>query len=294
MQISCIIATYKREKLLARAVKSVLQQEVDADFEVIVVNDSGEPLSPADWQKDTRVRVYLTNRSERSFARNAGLAMAKGEYVHILDDDDYMLPGAYETLLSRARETDADWVHGYYEFLDRDEEFVDEVRPVWQGRVFAVALIECPYIAQPSLVKRETVMNVGGYDPAFTTTQDTELFLRIAAAGQVIVSNAVVCKILLGNTDASHTKYWLRKDMNRMLREKAFGRRDCLRLLLKSFKDVSDPWVRGRIVRCYIGSAVRNLRSGAIMTSFSRLWGMMVISLAGVVRWRFWRAVLGR
>ena len=48
--VSAVIPTYKRELELGRAVESVLSQQLPgADVEVIVVNDSGEPLAPAGW-----------------------------------------------------------------------------------------------------------------------------------------------------------------------------------------------------------------------------------------------------
>src|SRR4030067_3850837 len=82
---------------LSRAVHSVLDQSFTADdFEVIVVNDSGAPLAEADWQNSERVRTMHTNRRERGVARNTGAAIAKGGYLHFLDDDDVLLPGALQ------------------------------------------------------------------------------------------------------------------------------------------------------------------------------------------------------
>ena len=53
---STIIATVGRPSL-ARAVRSVLDQTLEADFELLVVNDSGAPLAADDWRQDARVRV---------------------------------------------------------------------------------------------------------------------------------------------------------------------------------------------------------------------------------------------
>ena len=59
MLISTIIRTFRRERLLAQAVQSVLRQEVpNVENEVIVVNDGGDPLSSAGWQNDERVSVF--------------------------------------------------------------------------------------------------------------------------------------------------------------------------------------------------------------------------------------------
>src|SRR5688572_30916233 len=91
---STIIPTVGRDTL-ARAVHSVLSQSSEkCDFEVIVVNDSGKPLPQQEWQSSTRVQVINTNRRERSVARNTGAALARGKYLHFLDDDDWLFPDA--------------------------------------------------------------------------------------------------------------------------------------------------------------------------------------------------------
>src|SRR5215207_1476426 len=112
MLCSVIIPTVGRSTL-TRAVKSVLMQSPPAsDFEVIVVNDSGVPLSEADWQKSNQVQIINTNRRERSVARNTGAAIAKGQYLHFLDDDDWILPEAYQHLLDLSQSSRAKWLYG--------------------------------------------------------------------------------------------------------------------------------------------------------------------------------------
>lgn len=74
---STVIPTVGRSTL-RRAVCSVLDQAFTvADFEVIVVNDSGRPLPDDNWQHSERVQLINTNRRERSVARNTGAALAK-------------------------------------------------------------------------------------------------------------------------------------------------------------------------------------------------------------------------
>ncbi|MGH2524992.1 MAG: glycosyltransferase family A protein, partial [Anaerolineales bacterium] len=96
MFCSVVIPTIGRATL-GRSVQSVLAQDCGAaGFEVIVVNDSGRPLPEAAWQRADGVRLITTNRRERSVARNTGAALAKGDYLCFLDDDDWLLPGALE------------------------------------------------------------------------------------------------------------------------------------------------------------------------------------------------------
>jgi glycosyltransferase involved in cell wall biosynthesis len=82
MFCSTVIPTIGRSTL-SRAVKSVLDQEVDPEqFEVIVVNDSGSPLPEEDWQKSERVTIKSTNQHNRTVARNAVAAIAKGGSIN--------------------------------------------------------------------------------------------------------------------------------------------------------------------------------------------------------------------
>ena len=94
---STIIPTIGRGTL-DRAVESVINQQFDQPFEVIVVNDSGRPLRPAAWQQAAGVQILDTQQRERSVARNVGAMAAHGRYLHFLDDDDWLLPGALGVL----------------------------------------------------------------------------------------------------------------------------------------------------------------------------------------------------
>ena len=107
MFCSTIIPTIGRSTL-SRAVHSVLNQTFAVDsFEIIVINDSGQPLSGADWQRSEKVQMINTNRRERCFTRNTGAAIAKGRYLHFLDDDDWFLPDALENFWELAQTNNA-------------------------------------------------------------------------------------------------------------------------------------------------------------------------------------------
>ena len=96
MKFSVIIPVYNVEQFLQRCLESVLKQ-VDLsiyDFEVIIVNDGSEDdsLSIAQTYAGRFENIRIINQSNRglSAARNAGLAMAKGEYVWFVDSDDFI------------------------------------------------------------------------------------------------------------------------------------------------------------------------------------------------------------
>src|SRR6187402_44698 len=94
--VTVVIATRDRRAWLEQCLASVLGQQ-GVSFEVIVVDDASSD-GTRDWLStvsNPRLKVVLLPEpSERSVARNRGLADASGQYVMFLDDDDSLWPGA--------------------------------------------------------------------------------------------------------------------------------------------------------------------------------------------------------
>jgi glycosyltransferase involved in cell wall biosynthesis len=93
-RVSVILPTRNRAALLPRAVRSVLNQSY-VSWELVVVDDGSEDETPTLMaaMSDPRVRTVRQRYRGTSAARNAGLAVASGDYVTYLDDDNVMHPG---------------------------------------------------------------------------------------------------------------------------------------------------------------------------------------------------------
>ena len=163
MFISTIIPTIGRASL-ARAVKSVLEQEFQGEeCEVIVVNDSGKVLPVEDWQNDPRVRITSTNRLNRSIARNTGAAIATGQYFHFLDDDDWMLPGAFDAFWRATRKDSAAWIHGGFRMVDNSGSKIVDIFPDEIGNCL-INLVSWEWLPlQASIVNANAFFKVGGF-----------------------------------------------------------------------------------------------------------------------------------
>lgn len=102
--ISLIIPVYNCEKYIKRCVDSVTAQSFE-DFELIAVNDGSTDSTGAILDSlakvDRRIRVLHKENGGVSSARNAGLDMARGEYISFADGDDF-LPADYLATLYRA------------------------------------------------------------------------------------------------------------------------------------------------------------------------------------------------
>jgi glycosyltransferase involved in cell wall biosynthesis len=169
---STIIPTINRP-VLSGAVYSVLNQSLkDADFEVIVVNDSGQPLPEMDWQHSERVRVIDTQRRERSVARNTGAAIARGKYLHFLDDDDLLLPGALEAFFKLDQTSESAWLYGSYQTVDNDGHLVEEFHPGITGNISALLVAGESIPFQASLIRTGEFFLAGAFDPNLSYAED--------------------------------------------------------------------------------------------------------------------------
>lgn len=106
MKISVVMPVYNGEEHLRYAVESVLQQTY-WDLELILVNDGSSDrtaeLCDAFGAQDPRVRVVHQANAGVSAARNAGLALAEGEWVTFVDADDHLELDAYERVAQEIR-----------------------------------------------------------------------------------------------------------------------------------------------------------------------------------------------
>lgn len=111
--ISVIVPVYKVEPYLDQCVASIVSQSF-LDLEIILVDDGSPDNCPAmcdDWAKrDSRIRVIHKENGGLSDARNAGMAIAKGDYLSFVDSDDWIEPDILRLSLQCAKENDADIV----------------------------------------------------------------------------------------------------------------------------------------------------------------------------------------
>lgn len=114
-RLSIIIPVYNAEEYLDRCLESVVDQSFTS-YEVILVDDGSSDSSPLICDRysatDPRFRTIHKANGGVSSARNAGLNLAKGEYVMFVDSDDALLPDALERMFEEV--VDEDVVIGGY------------------------------------------------------------------------------------------------------------------------------------------------------------------------------------
>lgn len=291
---STIIPTIGRATL-SRAVESVLQQELtQAEFEVIVVNDSGKPLQQASWQRSERVQVIHTARRERSVARNTGAAIARGAYLHFLDDDDYLAPNAFEHLwaLSRtgtAKTSAAKWLYGHTQLVDRQNNPLLRLRHGLSGNCFIQAMAGEWIPLQSSLIDRQTFFRLGGFNPSLAGPEDIDLLRRLLLEDEIAETPHVVACVLTG-VEGSTTDYLHHAEGSRWARESILNAPNAYHAMRLSS---IDPFWQGRMLRVYLTSMAWNIQHRRPFQAMSRAGFAMRSLLAarrGIASPTFWRA----
>jgi glycosyltransferase involved in cell wall biosynthesis len=288
MFCSTIIPTVNRSTL-SRAVHSVLDQRfAAADFEVIVVNDSGTSLTGARWQQDKRIRMIDTNRRERSIARNSGAAIARGKYLHFLDDDDVLLPGALDTFWQLHQEAgDMAWLYGSYQTVDNNDTVIEDIHPAICGNIFALLVSSEGIPLQASLLKADDFFAAGAFDPSVTGVEDRDLGRRLALSGSVAYASAMVARIRVGEA-GSTTRWAILIEDDRCTREKALSAQHAFGRLRAS---ASSGYWRGRVSRAYLGSTAWNLRRKRVITAADRLVTGLLFPGRHFLSSDFWRGL---
>ena len=124
MFLSVILPIYNVEKYLSECLDSILKQSFK-DYEIILVDDGSKDSCPvlcdnfALKHKNTKV-IHKANGGLSS-ARNAGLKIAKGNYIYFLDSDDYLLNDDFFEKLFYASKQDPDFIlFKHIRFFEKD------------------------------------------------------------------------------------------------------------------------------------------------------------------------------
>lgn len=147
MKISFIVPVYNVEKYLDECVQSILKQTMD-DYEIILVNDGSPDNCPAmcvgyEIRYPDKVRVVHKKNGGLASARNAGLRVAKGEYIYFVDSDDYLLEDKVSELYQKAVDYNADVLQTSYFTFDEESGISGTTRTSFEtDRLFTHADME--------------------------------------------------------------------------------------------------------------------------------------------------------
>jgi hypothetical protein len=186
--ISVIMPCFNSARFLAEAVDSALRQSY-ANLELIVIDDGSTDDSPAILSGyGSRVTVLRQPRRGPYPARNAGLRVARGEFIAFLDADDWWHADALRKLHAALTGHNADLAYCGWQNLGTGFSGEPFVPPAYEkGDQVEQFLRTCPWPIHAALARRNLVQQLGGFSERRFSSMDYDFWLRALALTRSMV-----------------------------------------------------------------------------------------------------------
>lgn len=190
-RVSVLVSCYNAADYLQEAVESILTQTY-SDYELLLINDGSTDdtlrIIEEYAQQDSRVSVLDKENTGLADSLNAGLKIAKGEWIARLDVDDIALPDrlARQVAFTRA-DTSIVLLGSNCVLVDQCGGRIGSYRyPKEHGSlVNHIAVGRSPFPHSSAFFHRKTANGLGGYNPRFVRCQDADLWLRLSETGTI-------------------------------------------------------------------------------------------------------------
>jgi glycosyltransferase involved in cell wall biosynthesis len=191
--VSVVIPVKNGARYIAEAIRSALDQG-DCVAEVVVVDDGStdRTLDVVRSIVDARVRVVSNLGSGRSAGRNTGVSIASKRWIHFLDADDRLRPGALNVLIKAANSSPAAGVvYGDYERVDEHGRHTGR-RGLLRRRgkpsgYILPALLKGNFMTVGALiVRRDAFEQARGFDESLDHGEDWHFWCRLACVTEFL------------------------------------------------------------------------------------------------------------
>ena len=184
------MATYNTDSYIALAIQSVLDQNYES-WELLIIDDGSTDSTRvrASEFKDPRISYYYQNNAGPAIARQAGVKLARGEYIVFFDSDDILRPDALERLISPlVADTQVCVAYGDEIFMREDGVLIgSENKPRYSPRpsgfILENLLRENFIFNGASCIRRSCLEKVGHFY-AGKLSEDWHLWCKLAVLGK--------------------------------------------------------------------------------------------------------------
>ncbi len=230
-RVSVLTGAYNNAETLPRAIESILSQTLE-DLELVVVDDGSSDHTPTLVRgiDDPRVRYHPLEHVGIARSLNEGLREARAPFVAIQDADDYSEPSRLERQLELIEADPGVAVVG-----SRMREEDAAGRPLGARTSFAAGDVGDmlmrfnPIPNSSALMRRELVLEAGGYDPRYRYAMDYDLWLRLAERGRVVTIDEVLATRVMSGVNVAARKERAQIAESIAMRMRALRRRRSLR-----------------------------------------------------------------
>jgi len=202
-QVSVLMSVYNAERYVAETIESILTQTF-TDFEFIVIDDGSSDRSPeilkAYAAKDQRIRFISRLNKGLTPTMNEMLALAQGEFIAIIENDDIAFLDRFSRQLEFLRcHPEVVCVGGAQVLIDESGRLLTSLLlPEADVEIQKLALAGHCSICHPgAMIRRSAMIQVGGYDETMSMAHDLDLWLRLGEIGALANLKDAVIKYRL-------------------------------------------------------------------------------------------------
>ncbi|MBQ8394884.1 MAG: glycosyltransferase family 2 protein [Clostridia bacterium] len=168
--VSIIVPNYNSEKYIKETLDSVLAQTYQ-DWEMLVIDDCSSDGSVdiirAYAEKDSRIQLILREKNTGvANVRNAGLELAKGKYIALLDSDDVWTEDKLERQVALLEETGAEIAYSAYDFIDENSQPMGKTFKVPEKTNFK-KMLACNVIGCSAAIVRADIFKEHPFNPDY-------------------------------------------------------------------------------------------------------------------------------
>jgi glycosyltransferase involved in cell wall biosynthesis len=182
-KVSVVLAVYNGAAFVSEAVKSILNQTF-SNFELIIINDGSLDNSEKvlDLFNDSRI-IRIKNEKNLGLINslNAGIKIARGEYIARMDADDISVPNRFEKQVEFLENNKNIGVLGTAVYcIDKKGLIISKLtQPLLHEAIVWKMCFECALIHPSVMMRKSVLLEDGPYDLEFKHIEDTELWMRL-------------------------------------------------------------------------------------------------------------------
>ena len=202
MFFSVVIPSYNRERVIVRAINSVLGQTIQ-DFEIIVVDDGSKDNTENVVKSinDNRIKYVRQDNAGACVARNTGIVHSQGLYVSFLDSDDEWFPQMLEKQLEVYQsDKEIGCVYSNLQVVDSKGDVHSFGKQFGaKGNCYSEVLRQ-GYMAPTTVLsaKRECFDIVGCFDVTLPASQDDDMCFKLAKDYKVGYIDEIMADMYVG------------------------------------------------------------------------------------------------
>jgi glycosyltransferase involved in cell wall biosynthesis len=191
-RVSVVVPAYNAQRYLIESINSVLAQTF-RDFECIVVDDGSTDRTPQLIDElarvDSRIRRLTIPHGGIVKGLNAGIEAARGQYIARTDADDICLPNRFELQVRYLdQHPDCVMIGSKVTLVDPYNSNLWEVDVQSDHEAIEADLLRgngWAVIHPSTMLRREAVLQAGGYRAEYEWAEDLDLFLRMGLLGRL-------------------------------------------------------------------------------------------------------------